>query len=372
MKKTRLMIITHDLAIGGLQQIVVNLAQNICKEKYNISVLCLRNLGEYVPEFERLGIRVFFVKKGKRTNYFLFLRIARLLRKEKIRIIHTHNSQSLVDGTLGALLSGVRNIIHTEHGRVFPDKRRYMLMERVLSRFVFKVVGVSDQTAHNMNKYVKIPPSKITTIVNGIDGAKYHNKFAADEKKAELGIDPQAPVIGMIGRLVKEKGLEYLILALKTIVRSYPSIRLLIVGQGILQNHLKELVIQNGLQDNVLFTGGRLDTPQLYKVFDLFVLPSISEGLPMVLLEAMASGCPIIATEVGGIPSLIRHGFNGSLVPSKDPDSLAKEILKLLADTEKRNEYIENGKQIFNKSYDVRVMTRKYESLYEQSMMRFA
>jgi sugar transferase (PEP-CTERM/EpsH1 system associated) len=366
------MIITHDLAVGGLQQIVVNLAQNICRDKYDISVLCLRNLGEYVPEFEKLGIKVFFVRKGKRTNYFLFFRIARLLREEKIQIIHTHNSQPLVDGTLGALLSGVRHIIHTEHGRVFPDKRRYIFMERVLSRFVFKVVGVSDQTAHNMNKYVKIPLSKITTVVNGIDGAKYNTKFATDKKKAELGLAPQAPVIGMIGRLVKEKGLEYLISALKTIIRSYPGIRLVIVGQGVLQDHLKELVAQQGIQNYVVFTGSRLDTPQLYRVFDLFVLPSISEGLPMVLLEAMAAGCPIIATKVGGIPSLIQHGFNGSLVPPKDPDSLAEEIIKLLGDREKRKEYSENGQRIFKESYDVRIMTRKYESLYEQSMLRFA
>ena len=245
-------------------------------------------------------------------------------------------------------------------------------MERVLSRFVFKVVGVSDQTSQNMNKYVKIPRSKITTIVNGIDGSKYSNNTEKNEEKKKLGLDPQAPVIGMIGRLVKEKGLEYLILALKTIVLNYPDIRLLIVGQGILQGNLKELVIQNGLQDNVVFTGSRLDTPQLYKVFDLFVLPSISEGLPMVLLEAMAAGCPIIATKVGGVPSLIQHGFNGSLVPPKDPDSLAHEILKLLGDSEIRNEYIENGKQIFNQSYDVRIMTRRYEDLYAQSMMRFA
>jgi sugar transferase (PEP-CTERM/EpsH1 system associated) len=372
MKKTRLMIITHNLAIGGLQQIVVNLAQNICKDKFSISILCLRDLGEYVSEIDRLGIKVHFVWKGKRTNYFLFFRIANLLRKEKIHIIHTHNSQSLVDGTLGALLSGVRNIIHTEHGRIFPDKRRYILMERILSRFVFKVVGVSDQTSQNMNKYVRIPFSKITTIVNGIDGSKYRPDIEKKAKKEELGLDPQAPVIGTIGRLVKEKGIEYLIMALKTIVADYPGIRLMIVGQGILQQSLRELVNQNGLKDNVFFTGSRLDTPQLYKVFDLFVLPSISEGLPMVLLEALASGCPIIATEVGGIPSLIQHGVNGSLVPPKDPDSLSKEILKLLGDAEKRSEYIENGLKIFNQSYDVRIMTKKYESLYNQSMMRYS
>ena len=116
------MIITHDLAIGGLQQVVVNLCRTINRDKFDVSVLCLRTLGEFVPEVEKLGIKVFFLPQKKGTDYFSFLGVAKILRREKIEVIHTHNTQPFIDGTIGALLSGVKTIVHTDHARSFPIK----------------------------------------------------------------------------------------------------------------------------------------------------------------------------------------------------------------------------------------------------------
>ena len=130
MKKIRLMQITHDLAIGGLQQVVVNLCRTINRDKFDVFVLCLRAMGEFVPEVEKSGIKVFFLPQKKGTDYFSFLKVAKILRREKIDVIHTHNTQPFIDGTIGALFSGVKTIIHTDHARAFPDKKRYMFADR--------------------------------------------------------------------------------------------------------------------------------------------------------------------------------------------------------------------------------------------------
>src|SRR5512139_4112376 len=144
MKKVRLMQITHDLAIGGLQQVIVNLCRTIDRERFDVSVLSLRHLGEFVPIVEKLGIEVVLLpQKQNSIDYLSFLKVAKILRAKKIDVIHTHNTQPLIDGTLGALLAGVKTIVHTDHSREFPDKRRYMFAEWLLSHFVYKMVGVS-------------------------------------------------------------------------------------------------------------------------------------------------------------------------------------------------------------------------------------
>ena len=328
--KIRLMIITHDLAIGGLQQVVVNICRTINRDKFDVSVLCLRALGEFVPEVEKLGIKVFFLPQKKGTDYFSFFKVAKILKQEKIDVIHTHNTQPFIDGTIGALMSGVRTIVHTDHGRQFPDKRRYMFAEWLMSHFVYKVVGVSDHTSQNLIKYEKISRKKIMTIPNGIDGAKYNIVINKDQKKKEIGIKGNGPIIGLGVRLTEQKGITYLLQAMPKVIEVFPEITLIVAGDGPLENSLKQEAVNLGVDKNVLFVGPRLDMPELLKLFDLYVLPSLWEGLPMVILEAIAAGCPIIATDVGGIPSAVIHKKNGILIEPANSGKLALVIIKLL------------------------------------------
>jgi glycosyltransferase involved in cell wall biosynthesis len=153
-KKIKLMQITHDLKIGGLQQVVVNICKSIDRNIFDISVLCLRNLGGFVPEIEKMGIKVHLLpKKRNGVDYLSFLKVAKILRDQRVDIIHTHNTQPLIDGTIGALLSGVKTVVHTDHSREYPDKRRYMFAEWLISHFVYKIVGVSEPTSRDLIKY---------------------------------------------------------------------------------------------------------------------------------------------------------------------------------------------------------------------------
>ena len=362
------MQITHDLAIGGLQQVVVNICKTIDRERFDISVLCLRDLGEYTPEIEALGIKVQLLPQKKGPDYFSFIKVAQILRDEQVEIIHTHNTQPMVDGVLGAMFSGVKTIVHTDHARSFPDKLRYMFAEWLVSHFCYRVVGVSEHTSRNLVKYEKISPKKIVTIMNGIDAGKYQKIIDKDLKKKELGISSQGLILGLGVRLEEQKGITYLIKAMVKVRQKFPDVALVIAGKGSLEGILKEEAAELGIGNSVHFVGPRLDMPDLLNLFDLYVLPSNWEGLPIVLLEAMASSCPIVATAVGGNSMAIKHGYNGSLIEPRNPDKLAEEIIRVLSDKNIMNKYARNGYDTFAKDFSAEIMTREYERLYLRSL----
>jgi len=363
-RKIRLMQITHDLAIGGLQQVVVNLCRHIDRERFKVSVLCLRSRGEFAPGIEAMGIPVFLLPQKKGTDYLSFFKVARLLRREKIEVIHTHNTQPFVDGTLGALMAGVRTRVHTDHARAFPDKGRYMAAEWVMSHFAHSVVGVSDHTVANLRAYEKISPAKLVTIVNGIPGERYAVSIDREAKTRELRMAHKGPVIGFVARLEEEKGGTYLLQAMPEIAARFPGAALVIAGKGELEGDLKAEARSLGVADRVYFIGPRMDVPELLRLFDLCVLPSLREGLPMVIPEAMAAGCPLLATRVGGIPSVITHGVNGSLVAPSSPGAIAAEAIRLFEDEAKMAAYRENGKRVFEERFSAETMVARYEALY--------
>jgi glycosyltransferase involved in cell wall biosynthesis len=363
--KKRLMIITHDLAIGGLQQVIVNICNTIDRSKFNVSVLCLRDLGDFAHDIEEMGISVEVIQqRQEKTDYLSFLKVAEILRREKTDIIHTHNTQPFIDGTIAALMTGVKTIVHTDHARSFPDKKRYMFAEWLMSHFAYKIVGVSDHTSQNLIMYEKISPKKVVTIPNGIDGSRFQIIIDKEKKRKELGILKNGPIMGLGVRLTEQKGITYLLQAMPEIIKEIPNVTLVIAGEGPLDDSLKKECISLGLEENVLFVGRRLDIPELIKLFDLYVLPSLWEGLPMVLLEAMAAGCPIVATDVGGNSTLIEDGFNGSLVKSGDFSALSKEVIKLLIDRDICNKYSANSKKRFDDKFSANYMTKQYERLY--------
>jgi len=364
------MQITHDLAIGGLQQVVVNICRSIDRDRYDVSVLCLRHLGEFVPQIEELGIKVIMLpqREDGKTDHFSFLKVAKVLKDEKVDVIHTHNTQPFFDGSLAALIAGVKAVIHTDHCRSFPDKKRYMFAEWLVSHYASKVVGVSDHTTENLVKYEHISRRKLVTIPNGIDISRYDIDIDRDAKKHDVGIKHNGFIIGMGVRLSKQKGITYLLKAMPEILKVFPDLTLVIAGDGTEKESLMNEADKLGVIDNVIFTGPRLDIDELLKLFDLYVLPSIFEGLPMVLLEAMAAGCPIVATDVGGNSTAIKHRDNGSLVESKNPQAFADEVISVLSNDQLRTQYVDKSLVLMKELFSADIMTRQYEKLYLEAL----
>jgi len=365
MKKVKLLQITHDLSIGGLQQVVLNICKYIDRSIFDVSILCLRSTGEYAHDLEEMGINIACLdRSGTAKDYFNFLKIRKFLLAGEFNIIHTHNTEPFIDGTLSALISNVKTLIHTDHARNFPDHKHYMFAEWVMSHFAYRVVGVSEHTAYNLIRYESINPSKVVVIKNGIDCEKYSPKVDSGNLRDSLDIDGNFPILGLCVRLSKQKGIVYLLRALPEVIKIFPKTRLVIVGSGREEKFLKNLSHEIGVDKNVIFLGARTDIPQLIKLFDIYVLPSLWEGLPMVVLESMATGCPIIATDVGGNGSVIQHNINGSLIPPKKPAAISNEIIRLSSDPSLRRRYMDNGLDTVHKDYCAQIMTRKYESLY--------
>ncbi len=359
------MIITHDLAIGGLQQVVVNLCRFLDREKFDISVLCLNALGEFAVDVEKLGIRVMLLPKSSNgPDYFSFFKVAKLVRDQRIEIIHTHNTQALIDGALAGLMSGVNRVVHTDHARAFPDKKRYMIAEWILSNFVYKMVGVSEHTCENLIRYEKISRSKIALIPNGIDGERFARKVDRDAKRRELAVKGGGPLIGLGVRLAAQKGIPYLLQAMPIIIKRFPEITLLIAGDGPLRDSLKSEAESLGLGEHVIFLGNRLDMDEILGVLDLYVLPSLWEGLPMVLLEALAAGCPVVATDVGGVNTAIIDGKTGCLVAPGRSEELAAAVIRVLEDQTMRERFVKDGRKLFLEQFAAEIMAKRYEELY--------
>jgi glycosyltransferase involved in cell wall biosynthesis len=247
-----------------------------------------------------------------------------------------------------------------------------MLAEHLLSYAAHRFVGVSEETVEDVVRYERIPRRKVVMIPNGVDGAPFRCSIDAGAKRRELGLPAEGPLLGVGARLVPEKGLEDLIEAVRLLRTGFPTLRLLIAGSGPLEDSLQELAQQRGVADAVHLLGVRHDMPELLRLFDVYVLSSLREGLPMGLLEAMAAECPVVATRVGGIPSVIEDGVNGLLAPPRDPEALAAAIETLLVDKALRSSFSERSRALFDREYGVEQMVRRYESLYLESAPRGA
>ncbi|MBT8403016.1 MAG: glycosyltransferase [Gemmatimonadetes bacterium] len=376
MGRTRLLQITHDLHVGGLPRVVDTLCRTIDRSRFDVEVLCLRDVGPLGEALRSdLGIAVHRLREdGDVPDRLAFMKIARFLRGRHFDVLHTHNTEPFVEGSLGGLLARVRTLVHTDHARPFPErwftrrfdrnKRRYLFAEWLASHFAWKVVGVSDHTTETLQRYGKIASSKVETIVNGIEGDRYDLPIDHAEARRELGIPADAPVLGFASRLVEQKGLVYLFEALPAVRAAHPGAILLVAGEGNRRASLEAQARELGLTDAIRFLGVRLDVASLLKVFDLHVLPSLWEGLPMIILESMASGCATVATAVGGVPTAITDGRTGRLVPPKDPDALARTIIELLDDEEQRRALGEAARRRFQKRFTAEIMARQYEALY--------
>ncbi len=364
-EKLRVMQITNNLGIGGLERVVVNLCRHLDRERFDVSACCLNFRGPFAEELERDGITVYLTPhKTDRTDYTVFWNLKGILKETRPDIVHTHNTNALFDGFLASVLACVPLKIHTDHARRFPDKIRYMLTEGILGLFLDHVVAVSEETRQNLIRYEKISGKKITVVNNGIDGSRYDISIDVNKKKKDLGLKSFKNIIGLGVRLTHQKGITHLIHAAPEILHNHPDTAFVIAGDGYLMPELKTAAKSLRVEDKFFFLGPRLDLPEILQVMDVYVLPSEWEGLPLVILEAMAARRAIVATEVGGNSAAIEHGKSGYLVPPKDPAALAEMVCDLLSDPEKRERFSSAAQKKFYTSFEVKHMAHEYEQIY--------
>lgn len=331
-------------------------------------MLCLNTDGELADILRADGIAVHVLRKGGgRADYLSGFRVAKFVREHRIDVLHSHNTQPFLDSGLAAHL--VRNValVHTDHARDFPDKWRYMILEHLMSWAAYRVVGVSEHTTENLRRFEYIPRRKLVTIPNGIDGRAFEVPFDRMAVRSSLGVPPDACVIVFASRLESQKDVPNLLRAFREVAARDPLRWLVVAGQGSLRGELEALAVELGVQQRVRFVGVRLDVADVLRASDVFVLSSRWEGLPMVILEALAAGCPIVSTDVGGVPSAITNGEHGLLVPPEDHRALAAGLERMCSLPGLRTTLATAGRKRFLERYSAAAMTQQYERLYRQA-----
>ena len=295
-----------------------------------------------------------------------------LLRKEEPAIVHTHTSKAGFLGRLAARLARVPIIVHTPHGHVFfgyfgsLKTGMFILLEKLAAGITDKIVAVTNREKEDYKYYRIAREDKIVVINSGVElGIFRELPFGEREDfKRTLGIPDKSLVVGTAGRLEPVKGPEYLIEAAKNVLSKYPQAYFIFAGDGPLRQKLENRAHELGIKNNTLFLGWRRDVTKVISIYDIFAFPSLNEGMGRVLVEAMALGKPIVASDAGGIPDLVTHGINGFLVPPKNPEQLAVYIQILLCDKERRAKMGAEGKARAAK-FGKDIMVESIEKLYD-------
>ena len=320
--------------------------------------------------FQAAGIRTASVaRRGPSFDPTLAVRVAQHLWRDKVDVVHTHNPQALVYGSPAAALARAA-CVHTKHG-LNPDPARRMLLRRAASKIVDAYVAVTPTLARVALTNQECDPNQLHVIPNGIDTRRFSADAAARSRvRAELGIPEDAWVVGTVGRLAAEKNQALLIDAASPILDRRR--HLVIVGEGPEREALEARASATWRSEHVHFTGARADVESLLSCFDLFALTSQSEGLPLVLLEAMALGLPVVATAVGGVPDLVEHETTGFLVPSGDCSALTTQLIRLSTRPGVALEVAKTARERVLARHSTQHMTLAYENLYQRVMRRTA
>jgi len=381
MKKLKVLQLITRLDKGGSAENTFLTATGLDKNNYQVTLMSgpVEDAGQdRKKEIGESGIRHIFIPELVRNislinDFIAFLKIYRVLRKEKFDIVHIHTSKAGLLGRLAAKLARTPIIIHTPHGHVFFGyfgsfkTKMFILLEKLASCLTDKIVALTNGEKEDYLAYKVARKEKLAVISSGVDLNRYKEPSSEEKKnfKKELGVLENSLVVGTVGRLVPVKGPESLIEASKIIVSKYPDTYFLFVGDGPLRQSLEMKAIQIGLKKNIIFLGWRDDVSKIISIFDIFVLPSLNEGMGRVLVEAMALQKPIVASRVGGIPDLVSHGKNGFLVPPKNPMKLAKYIMILLEDQGKRETMGLAGQETIS-NFSKEKMIEDTEKLYEE------
>jgi len=365
-KVRKILHLNNTSSIGGAEQVILDLAAFTDPGKFRSYVTVLRE-GELVSEMRKRDIRFLWLKESTQVYDYKFLKnITQLVKESRIDLIHSHTWGTDFYGYWASKILGVP-MLATVHNRYYIfGKWTRRLSYKVLISHVQKIVAVSKDIQNLLKEDLKLLPQKIKLIYNGIDTSKFEKKFDQEKLRKELNLLKEDLILGNVGNLREVKDHHTLILSFSKVSPFFPQAKLLIIGEGELKSNLLKLRAELGLENKVSLLGHRDDIPSLLNLMDVFILSSRLEGCSISILEAMASGKPVIATRVGGNPELVLEGKTGFLVPSAEPEKLAETIIQLLKDEKLRKKMGEEGRKRVMEKFSKESMVKNYEELYSQ------
>ena len=362
------MIIAHVLSsfgVGGQERVALDLASGQRKAGHFVLAVSLSPFpeGPLALSFRKAGVRAETVSKGDGVDATLPVRLASLLRDERVDVVHTHNPHALIYGAPAASIARAA-AVHTKHG-INPDRPRRRWLRRVASTLVDACVAVTPALAVLARRDHECAPALLHVIPNGIDMARFAPQTEARRRiRASLGIPENAWVVGTVGRLAPEKDHALLVEAMAPLLDERR--HLVIVGDGPERQALQQRIDATMRRSFVHLPGACSNVDEMLSAFDVFALTSKTEGLPLALLEAMATELPVVSTAVGGIPDVIDHGITGFLFRSGGTRSLTKQLVNLFGSQPAAREVGARGRLAIAQKHSLEKMTRSYDALYRK------
>lgn len=368
--KIRLLLVINNLAFGGGERVFAQIINGLPRNNYEI-FLASQPGGHLYRSIHNNKIHYIPLDFSKRVNFSPIFKLFKAIKKYDIHLVHSQGSRADFYSRISARLAGNCKMISTvaapiEKWDVNPIKKCfYYLLDRFSEKFVDRFITVSQELVDILVSSHKLNKNIIIKIPNGVELDKYSIMDGDPDLRKALGISPDDYVVGAIGRLVWEKGFNYLLSAFKKIHGTIKNSRLVIVGDGPMEKRLLNQANELGIKESVIFTGFIEDVRPLMTLFDVLAFPSISEGSPMTTLEAMAMEKPIVATSISGIKEQIIDGESGILIPPRDPAALAEAICNILNNDGQMNKLGLNARRRIDKYFSVEKMVAETRRVYQ-------
>lgn len=357
----------HSLGRGGTENGVVNLLNRMDHDRFHFTVALIKREREMLSRVERDGVDVVSVGRRWGNDPLFPLKLMQLFRRRKPDLVHTRGF-SCIEGVPAARIAGVKAVLHSEHGRevdeVIRMKGRRAALRSVLYPMADAVVTVSDELGDWLASQVRVARSKMVCVPNGVEIDRFVGMPSKLAARQRLGLPHDARIIGSVGRHDPVKDYASLLRAFARLYDKHADLHLYLVGDGPQNETLRAAATELQVEQRVHFGGWTDDLPVALSAIDVFVLPSVSEGMSNALLEAMAAGLPCVATDVGGNPEVLEHGKTGLLVPSRDPDQMAAALERLAEDDALALRFGTAGRLRASTRFSLPAMVARYEDLY--------
>ena len=360
----RIMHMISDLDLGGAEAAAAEMALGLDRARFSPSVCCLRKSGALAERLRSGGVSVYEVRFAARTSMVGIIRLASLLRRAGIHIVHTHLRRAGTAGRLAAFLARTPCAVHHEHSLEREPNLRQRWLYRWLTRRTQAVLCVSRRVLAERLAWTSANPRPFRVFYNFVDRRRFQPRAEANrEIKAELGLSPDSILIGTVGRLSPIKNQALFLRSAAAVSERMPQARFIIVGDGRLRPDLEKLAADLGVADRAIFTGSREDVERFYAAFDLFALTSSSEGFGLAAVEAQACGAPVVCTAAGATSEVVAHEISGLIAAEHTPQAVAAAMLRILQD-KTLAERLRSGGLESAKRFDREDAMRRLEEIY--------
>jgi L-malate glycosyltransferase len=360
----------HTLNVGGAEVLAARLARQL-SSKFRFVFACLDDLGSLGVQLRHEGFVVEVLQRRPGVDFGCMSRLREFWRRQKVEMVHAHQYTPFFYATAARTFGRPPPVLFTEHGRWFPDypRRKRILFNRLMLRRSDRVVGVGAAVREALIRNEGLAPNRVAVIHNGVDLTTFNaDSSVRSSIRSDLDVLPEHFAVFQVARLDHLKDHLTAIRTVERVARQQPNIRLLLVGEGPEQATIAREIRKRGLSDQVRLLGLREDVAKILQAADLFLLTSVSEGIPVTVLEAMATGLAVVATGVGGVPEVVVSGITGLLAPAGDDAALAEAILHVLENPAARQQMGSLGRQRVADLFSQQRMHSLYCRLYEEML----